>query len=183
MKSFMPDADDEELYQRTRRIVVAEMQNVVYGQWLREILGPELYAKSSLDPMADSTYEPETEPIISNAFATAAFRFGHALLKSDLKRTTTMLQDNLLKRNESVFRLQNHFFNSTEVDVDMEAVLNGLQFQNSKLFDSSVITDVTENLFRNVPEMRAGDLVARNIQRGRDHGLPGYNAFRKVGTG
>ena len=26
---------DEEIYQRTRRIVIAEMQNVVYGQWLR----------------------------------------------------------------------------------------------------------------------------------------------------
>ena len=29
---------DEELYQRTRRIVIAEMQNVVYGQWLRYII-------------------------------------------------------------------------------------------------------------------------------------------------
>ena len=28
---------DEELYQRTRRIVIAEMQNVVYGQWLRSV--------------------------------------------------------------------------------------------------------------------------------------------------
>ena len=39
LKMLLPEAGDEELYQSTRRIVVAEMQNVVYGQWLREMLG------------------------------------------------------------------------------------------------------------------------------------------------
>ena len=34
---------DEELYQRTRRIVIAEMQNVVYGQWLREVVCSTLF--------------------------------------------------------------------------------------------------------------------------------------------
>ena len=29
------ELSDEEIYQRTRRIVIAEMQNVVYGQWLK----------------------------------------------------------------------------------------------------------------------------------------------------
>ena len=61
----------------------------------------------------------------------------------------------------------------------MEAVLNGMIEQRAEAFDTNVVSDVTESLF---PNQTAGflgsDLVARNIHRGRDHGLPGYNEFR-----
>ena len=84
MKNHLPDAEDEELYQRTRRIVIAEMQNVVYGQWLSEVLGSELYQNFSLDPSLSSSYDSEMDPTISNAFATAAFRFGHTMLEGNM---------------------------------------------------------------------------------------------------
>ena len=60
----------------------------------------------------------------------------------------------------------------------MEAVLNGMMGQNAESFDVNVVPDVTESLFANVG-FPGSDLVARNIQRGRDHGLPGYNEFRE----
>ena len=59
----------------------------------------------------------------------------------------------------------------------MEAILNGMIFQNAESFDANVVSDVTESLFKNV-EFPGSDLIARNIHRGRDHGLPGYNAYR-----
>ena len=60
----------------------------------------------------------------------------------------------------------------------MEAILNGMMGQNAESFDVNVVSDVTESLFANVG-FPGSDLVARNIQRGRDHGLPGYNEFRE----
>ena len=63
----------------------------------------------------------------------------------------------------------------------MEAVLNGMIEQGAEAFDINVVSDVTESLFPNQtsnPIFPGSDLVARNIHRGRDHGLPGYNEFR-----
>ena len=60
----------------------------------------------------------------------------------------------------------------------MEAILNGMMGQNAESFDVNVVSDITESLFANVG-FPGSDLVARNIQRGRDHGLPGYNEFRE----
>ena len=59
----------------------------------------------------------------------------------------------------------------------MEAILNGMIVQKAESFDTNVVPDVTESLFANV-RYPGSDLMARNIHRGRDHGLPGYNEFR-----
>ena len=74
-------------------------------------------------------------------------------------------------------RLRDNFFNSTVYEAQLEAILNGMIVQKAESFDTNVAPDVTESLFTNV-RFPGSDLIARNIQRGRDHGLPGYNEFR-----
>ena len=66
-------------------------------------------------------------------------------------------------------------------------ILTGLMRQKSQAHDRHVSVEVTNKLFANANPIVSGgpipgvggDLIARNIQRGRDHGLPSYAAFYK----
>ena len=61
------------------------MQNIVYGQYLPEVLGQETMDLFNLRIEEPSHYNPDADPSITNAFATAAFRFGHSLIRSLVK--------------------------------------------------------------------------------------------------
>jgi peroxidase len=57
--------------------------------------------------------------------------------------------------------------------------LEGLIKQKCAKADTWMANDLTNSLFQGTAESKGDDLAARNIQRGRDHGMPGYNEFRK----
>jgi len=61
----------------------------------------------------------------------------------------------------------------------MEQILTGLCKQAAQGMDRHVTVEATNKLFANTvdPPGVGGDLVARNIQRSRDHGTPSYAAF------
>jgi len=87
--------------------------------------------------------------------------------------------DHITNKVES-YRLRDNFFKSELYEKALEAILNGMINSNAETLDVNVVEDVTESLFVNTHVFPSGtDLIARNIQRGRDHGLPGYNSYRK----
>ena len=69
---FFPQ--DEILYQEARRLVSAEMQNIVYGEYLPTILGVDFMRRYDLIVKEDTSYDPKVDATIFNSFATAAFR-------------------------------------------------------------------------------------------------------------
>ncbi|CAG2121714.1 unnamed protein product [Medioppia subpectinata] len=59
-------------------------------------------------------------------------------------------------------------------------MVNGLTGQPIQHGDNFFTSDVTNHLFEPIGQPFGMDLIALNIQRGRDHGLPSYNRFREV---
>ena len=62
----------------------------------------------------------------------------------------------------------------------MDDLVRGLADQRGDLFDKIFPEDVTNHLFESKSGKGGLDLVSLNIQRGRDHGVPGYNSYREL---
>jgi len=183
-------ADDEEIYQRARRIVIAEYQSIVYGEYLPIILGNTAMQQYGLNvPQTGySDYNSWRDPSLVHSFSTAAFRFGHSLIQglvnmADVNNPNSVLQSYQLREN--FFNMDRYLSNN---GLGMDQIIAGLVGQEAQTMDRFVTEDVTNFLFLKFEEDTGnigsrdfgGDLVARNLQRGRDHGLPGYNKYRSL---
>lgn len=65
----------------------------------------------------------------------------------------------------------------------LESILSGLLDDQAAKFDSNFADTLQNHLFENVlPDNRitAIDLLAANINRGRDHGIPPYFKYRDI---
>ena len=162
-----PNWDGDTIYNMARAMVVAEMQSITFRDFLPILLGPD-----ALPPYRG--YRETVKPDISNEFATAAYRFGHTMLSSQLLR----LDENLEEIPEGHLPLANAFFDPTLVpEVGVEPFLRGLAWQRAQTVDPFLVNDVRNFLF-GPPGAGGFDLASLNIQRGRDHGLPDYNSVR-----
>ena len=59
-----------------------------------------------------------------------------------------------------------------------DEIIRGLTIQPSEAYDNNFAIDVTDQLFDDGEE--GIDLIAINMQRGRDHGIPGYVRYREI---
>ena len=86
------------------------------------------------------------------------------------------------RKKTNMIPLSETFFNPQLVYVPggLDRFLVGLATQPRQKFDNIFTDQLTNHLFQAKNHSFGMDLVALNIQRGRDHGLPGYNAFREL---
>ena len=158
-------AIDEEIYQRARATMSALLQNITYYEWLPALLGPN----------ALSTYQgyrPGVDPRISAEFSTAAFRIGHTMLPSRYLVTNRVGEKTILS-------LRNAFFAPSYIlQNGISDIIRGQALHPQQELDRFVVDEVRNFLFG--PGFGGLDLASLNIQRGREHGLPGYNAVRSA---
>lgn len=162
-----PEWDDEQLYQSARKIVGGELQAIVYEEWL-PTLGMEVPEYNG--------YNYQVNPGITNAFNTAAYRYGHTTINSLLVRMDN--NGNYMPQGDILLR--DAFFNpnaTTEVG-GIEPYLIGMATVVEQDFDCKIVDDLRNFLFGK-PGSGGLDLAAINIQRGRERGLPDYNTMRQ----
>ena len=171
-----PHWSGDKVYYETRKIVGAMIQRVTYAEWLPALLGGDGMAKLG----TYRGYDQAVNPAVMNVFATAAFRFGHALIKPIIRR----LDSDLNTHPFGNVLLHRAFFNPFRLlkEGGIDPIIRGLVFTASKdrriEQNGPLNSDLIEKLF-NASDEVALDLGALNIQRSRDHGIPFYNAWRE----
>ena len=184
LQQLHPDWSDEQLYQKARKLNIAEYQSIVYNEWIPAVLGI-----NALPTYAG--YDPTVNASIATEFSTVAFRFGHSLLSADIARDNNLgLPIADVNPDGSTIPLAEDFFvpgllnpNGVEdqftdhTSSDIGPVLKAMADGNSQAMDVLAVDDVRNLLFGNGIE-GGQDLIARDIQRGRDDGIPDYNTLR-----
>jgi len=163
-----PGLTDEQIYQRARRLVIAEVQVITYREFLPALLGP--------NPLRPYTgYSPDVNPGISTEFSTAAYRIGHTLINDDVE-----FLDNDGVEIRDGLPLAFAFFNPQPLkETGPDPLLKYLATDNAQEVDTQLVDSLRNFLF-GAPGEGGLDLASLNIQRGRDHGLADYNTTRRA---
>lgn len=163
-----PNLSGDQIYQRARRLVGAMIQAITYREFLPALLGQGAVP-------AYAGYDRRVDAGIANLFATACYRFGHSAL------SPTLLRLDADGNSIGDLELRDAFFAPSAIAAvgGPDPYLRGLAAQQHQNIDPYVIDDVRNFLFGE-PGQGGFDLVALNLTRGRDHGLPDYNTMRQA---
>ncbi|XP_059091674.1 chorion peroxidase-like [Tigriopus californicus] len=181
LQAVNPLWNDEKTFQEARKILMAINQHISYNEFLPRVLGTEITRAFGLTAAEGyyHKYNPDCTADVHNEFATAAFRFGHSLIRPMF----AMFSATMKKMNDSGVRLRDHFNNPDVVYGShfIDQILRGMVMNPMEQFDNTISDELTNHLFQERGKQFSGmDLASLNIQRGRDHGLPGYTKYRRL---
>ena len=162
-----PSLSGDEVFQQARRLVIAQIQQITFNEYLPLLIGADAIS-------AYTGYDDGLTPGIGTLFTTAAFRIGHSQSVAELERFDA--NDDPLPGGP--LSLRDAFFNTATIIEDgIEPLLRGMLSQQVEQIDTQIIDALRNTLF-GPPGSGGLDLGAMSIQRGRDLGLPSYNAAR-----
>ncbi|XP_030392889.1 myeloperoxidase-like [Gopherus evgoodei] len=174
LKKLNPQWDGEKLYQEARKIIGAMTQVITYRDYLPLLFGDE----TEKEIPCYRGYDESVDPTVANVFS-LAFRFGHGSVQPFVSRLDEHFQP---LGPHSQVPLHLTFSASWRVVMEggIDPLLRGLLVDHAKLMKQNqmMVEELQERLFEQV-EIIGLDLASLNLQRGRDHGLPGYNAWRQ----
>ncbi|GAB1610096.1 peroxidase-like protein, partial [Argonauta hians] len=165
------DWTDEVIFQETRKIVIAEMQHIIYSEYLPKVLGADLMNTYNLDALTEgySLYIGTINPAIRNGFGSAGIIYSHSAIRGLITIGETQ---NALS---SLFYNANVFYGETDAPT---LVFGGLTSDLAQQVDRLMTDELTNKLVETAPG-NGWDLASLDVQSGRDNGLPTYTAWRQ----
>lgn len=153
------DLSGDEVFAMARIIVEAENQKIVYDEFLPALLGENAIPTYK-------GYRSDVDGRLENVVSACAYRIGHSMVGSDL------LKD---YGNGTVDKLplEDAFFAPVQIETGIDPFLRGLATNVCQEVDPFLVPALRNHLFSN-----QFDLVALNIERARDHGIPDFNSIR-----
>lgn len=175
-------SNDETLFQETKRIVIAELQHLTYNEYLPAMLD-EIHLRwfnlRSRRSGYQDVYNSKVDPRTSNAFGAAAIRVGHGEIRNDVGYDKGFGRVQVFPLNENILRPDLMFNNGYEY---MARWMSKTPQSRSDRFVAGGLRNGLPLTFitgMHPSETLTQDLIAIDIQRGRDNGVPSYNAFRE----
>ncbi|CAF1297107.1 unnamed protein product [Adineta steineri] len=174
------NSNDNTLYEESKKIATALHQHYTYNEWLPTLVGKTAIAQYLGDKHLHTEYNPSMPGVVFNEVAAAALRL-HTFVRDLISRCKPNgdLIDQLWF-NEVASKCKFAYDVKTN---GLDSFLCGALVDFSFAADTNYAQQIHHRLFESTNhqgELRRSDLVALNICRGRQHGLPGYNAYRQL---
>jgi len=170
------------LFEDARRLNIAYYQKIVFREYMGALLGRPLNPyDTNADGLASTrsgveTYDPNVNPSLDITWVQLAYRYAHTELNSNLHR----LDSNFDASVHPDVLLRESWFNITTVNeyaTAPEDFLRGLVTSRQAEAGAWASEDVRNYMFNDWN--MGSDLMATDIYRGRDVGLPTFNDIRK----
>lgn len=170
LATIKPDWNDERLFQEARKWNIAEYQHCIYNEYIRTLIGEKMTNHFGILPKKSgqfSNYEPNVQLKTIIEFQTTAGRQGHAALTEEI----LMIDPKSGNKSKIDFR-QSELHESLFYDGLVDGMF--LAQMSNPAFETTPSIPFKTFLY-DVPGKTFGlDLGALDIQRQRDHGVPGY---------
>uniref|UniRef100_A0A8C3BFB8 NAD(P)H oxidase (H2O2-forming) n=1 Tax=Cairina moschata TaxID=8855 RepID=A0A8C3BFB8_CAIMO len=154
-----PSWSDEDIFQHTRKKVIATFQSIVLYEWLPALLGRAVPEYTG--------YQQHMDPSLSPEFVAAAELFLATMVPA---------------AGVQSMRLCNNYWSRESTGVqqaeDVDGLLLGMSSQIAEREDNILVEDLQDYWYGPLKYSRT-DFMASWLQRGRDLGLPTYNQARE----
>lgn len=167
--------NDEQVFQEARRIVGAELQHIVYTEFLPSVLGQGIVEKYGLEPQPSgffTGYDININAGVANAVGSAALAFVMSMMPNSIEYYIggRKLRDRPITET---FYAPFDLYEKGKFD----EILEGLVHTHAQNEDPAIADAISNKLFMDKNGVGI-DRAASTIQQGRDHGIASYNKWR-----